>query len=61
MSVPGVKRPADQFSGALVQMKRPRQELIAVGGDVKRQQIVAGVSVSHLHVGFMFAKENRFS
>ncbi|KAL5493415.1 hypothetical protein EMCRGX_G014595 [Ephydatia muelleri] len=41
MSVPGVKRPADHFSGALVQMKRPRQELVATSGDVKRQQIIA--------------------
>ena len=45
MAMSGAKRPADQFSGALVQMKRPRQDIVAAVGDVKRQQIVAGVRV----------------
>ena len=53
MSVPGVKRPADHFSGALVQMKRPRQELVATSGDVKRQQIIASVSIMLWRTGFV--------
>ena len=40
----GYKRPGGGSSGALVQVKRPRQDLVVAGGDARSRQLVQSVS-----------------
>lgn len=46
MSYAGFKRPGPGGGGggALVHVKRPRQDLVPVGGDVRSKQLVLSVS-----------------
>lgn len=43
----GQKRPGGD-SGALMHVKRPRQDLVAVGNDVRGKQLMQSVSVYQL-------------
>lgn len=45
MSYAGYKRPGGGGGGgALVQVKRPRQDLVVAGGDARSRQLVQSVS-----------------
>ena len=44
MSHAGFKRPGPRGGGALVHVKRPRQDLVAAGGDARSKQLVLSVS-----------------
>lgn len=44
MAYAGYKRPGGGGGGALVQVKRPRQDLVVAGGDARSRQLVQSVS-----------------
>ena len=47
MSFSGLKRPGEDFSGALVSAKKPRQDLVAVTGRENTKQVLLSVSTGY--------------